>query len=233
MEDSKKLAKWQEAAKKKIEPILLRADFQRDLKAISLMEKNESDVEFELTQTHGFSRLRRNYGIPPSAHFFLINLASTGVADYSLIESPIQVYSDSDHKLEPSIHDNHGAWETFTKVLKPFGHTYIVLSPNITREELLNFVKLHWTDVIEPKLHLHGRNRLRVVAKDEDVAKREAAIIGLYIEGYEPAEISAVLTQVQSIAEDNGKPDPYNNFNFSTETVLQDLGRAKARRDIS
>ncbi len=130
----------------------------------------------EFTKIVAVTQLIDEYSIPSNYHSLLRHYIETGSVDYTLIESLIRVISDHDKKLEPSPTPDD-SWRAY-RAVKAKG-VYLALSFDTTQPELIKFIKLHWNDLIKPRLENTSGKRKRL--SSNYFPNRDKEVYELYV----------------------------------------------------
>ena len=192
--------------------LLVGSEFRRDL--VDLEKHTIKDVLMNRSQFDKIKDFMTKYGIPMRAYSMVETYLKTGLEDYSLVRSPIRVYSSLDKKLEPTTGDPKQDYELF-QFMGSYG-THIVLDFDVSPTEVKEFVDKHWGDIIEPKQIKGSRSRVRPYAQPD----LNRFILELTEYGLRPADIARIINYSVEEGSDDG-------FAYSTENISDIIKRLR------
>lgn len=201
MDSNLNLTSWQKAAKKRIDPLLLRDDFLAEVEAIRRIQRDP-------TSSYGFSLhesatikcilLMGKYRIQMSAILVVMNYVANDQIDYSLTQPPAQVLSDETRTIQPGLKPPHEEWKHYqeTKNERQAVLT-LLIDADATKAEVIEFIDKNWKNLIVPLLGKHGRERTRIRGKKAGIAERDAEILRLAKQGLNATKIADQLTTIE------------------------------------
>lgn len=168
MAGSNDLTRWQNAVRNQIERVLNLDSFKDDVYRIRELPKKPT-VLSDTVMSKVYDLLDK-YSLPDTSHKTITKYIMTGELDYDLVDMPARVTRDE---------------------LGAGANLHIDL--NVTKSELIEYIKTYWDEDIEPVLARSGRKRQS--SRPKLNFDRDTQILNLHRKGKSAREICDALPE--------------------------------------
>lgn len=172
-------------------------EFERDiLKLRSLGDAMLKKDRGGVMMSSPFRRLILKYEYPRVMVGFLYKYALDGAVDFYLIDSDMLLVSEPDKTAVGSKKAAHEAYERYRKDIDRYGDRdlKLIISPNTTKKEVIDFINTHWKSFVSPKQHKSFFYGSSSRIREHYNAKRDYRIIEL-LETHKPKAVVELISK--------------------------------------
>ena len=143
-----------------------------------------------------FRRFILKYEFPYLMRDFLYLYAIEGTIDFHLIESGMLLVSEADKVAVGSRADESKAYRSYKDTRSKHGDDdlKLVLNPNSTKKEAMQFLDMHWDSFVKPRRSKSFLYGLSERVREQYNAKRDYRVLEL-LEDYKPKDVSIMISK--------------------------------------
>lgn len=136
------------------------------------------------------------YEFPYLMRDFLYIYAHEGTIDFQLIGSGMLLVSEADKVAVGSRADESKAYRSYKDTRSKHGDDdlKLVLNPNSTKKEAMQFLDMHWDSFVKPRRSKSFLYGLSERVREQYNAKRDYRVLEL-LEDYKPKDVSIMISK--------------------------------------